>query len=160
MTNTVCSPALGRSLALSLQVQPTAPGPVDAERVADLVSQLLAALGEDPARDGLVDTPNRVAAWWSTFLSPDSSTAPTCFIESSLSGQLVVIGGLNVWSLCEHHLLPMRLDVAAGYYPRARWWVCRSSAGSRSGMRAGYRCRSVSRDKSLMTSPHWSRART
>lgn len=115
MTNTVCSPALGRSLALSPQVQPTAPGPVDTERVADLVSQLLAALGEDPARDGLVDTPNRVAAWWSDFLSAESSAAPTCFTESSLSDQLVVIGGMSVWSLCEHHLLPMHLDVAAGY---------------------------------------------
>ncbi|MPZ82370.1 MAG: GTP cyclohydrolase I FolE [Actinophytocola sp.] len=117
MTNTVCSPAPGGSLALSPQLRPTAPGPVDTERVADLVSQLLAALGEDPARDGLVDTPNRVAAWWSDFLSPDSSAAPTCFTESSLSGQLVVIGGMSVWSLCEHHLLPMNLDVAAGYVP-------------------------------------------
>jgi GTP cyclohydrolase I len=117
MTNTVCSPAPGGSLALSPQLRPTTPGPVDTERVADLVGQLLAALGEDPARDGLVDTPNRVAAWWSNFLSPDSSAAPTCFIESSLSGQLVVIGGMSVWSLCEHHLLPMNLDVAAGYVP-------------------------------------------
>src|SRR2546423_591187 len=89
MTNTVCSPAAGGTLALAPQLQPTATGPVDTERVADLVSQLLAALGEDPARDGLVDTPNRVAAWWRTFLSPDSSAAPTCFVESSLSGQLV-----------------------------------------------------------------------
>jgi GTP cyclohydrolase I len=117
MTNTVISPAPGVSLALSPPLRPTAPGPVDTERVADLVTQLLAAIGEDPARDGLVDTPNRVAAWWSDFLSPDSSVAPTCFIESSLSDQLVVIGGMSVWSLCEHHLLPMNLAVAAGYVP-------------------------------------------
>ncbi|MFC5099195.1 hypothetical protein [Kibdelosporangium philippinense] len=42
MTNTVCSPAVGGSLALAPQLQPTPPGPVDTERVADLVSQLLA----------------------------------------------------------------------------------------------------------------------
>jgi GTP cyclohydrolase I len=117
MTNTVCSPAAGGSLALAPQLQPTAPRPVDTERVADLVSQLLSALGEDPTRDGLVDTPTRVAAWWSTFLSPDPSAAPTCFTDSSLSGQLVVIGGMSVWSLCEHHLLPMHLNVAVGYVP-------------------------------------------
>ena len=117
MTNTVCSPAAGGSLALAPQLQPTGPRPFDSERVAGLVSQRLSALREAPARDGLVDTPNRVAAWWRTFLSPDSSAAPTCFTESSLSGQLVVIGGMSVWSLCEHHLLPMHLDVAVGYVP-------------------------------------------
>ncbi|MFK0244143.1 GTP cyclohydrolase I [Amycolatopsis azurea] len=93
------------------------PGPVDTERVADLVGQLLAALGEDPGREGLSDTPARVAAWWSGFLYPEASVAPTCFTEQHLSGQLVVIGGMSVWSLCEHHLLPMNLDVAVGYVP-------------------------------------------
>jgi GTP cyclohydrolase I len=117
MTNTVCSPAPGGSLSLSPQLRATAPGPVDTERVADLIGQLLAAFGEDPARNGLVDTPARVAAWWRAFLSPEVSAAPTCFIECSLSGQLVVIGGMSVWSLCEHHLLPMNLDVVAGYVP-------------------------------------------
>jgi len=93
------------------------PGPVDTERVADLVGQLLAAIGEDPGREGLSDTPARVAAWWRRFFSPELSAAPTCFPEQHLSGQLVVIGGMSVWSLCEHHLLPMNLDVAVGYVP-------------------------------------------
>jgi len=117
MTDTVCGPAPGTSLALSPQLRPNAPGRIDTEHVVELVGQLLAALGEDPTRDGLVDTPARVAAWWSAFLSPHSVTAPTCFVESELSGQLAVIGGMSVWSLCEHHLLPMNLDVTVGYVP-------------------------------------------
>lgn len=57
MTNTLYTPAPGESHALA------PPGPVDTERVADLVGQLLAATGEDPGREGLSDTPARVAAW-------------------------------------------------------------------------------------------------
>jgi GTP cyclohydrolase I len=113
MTNTLSSPAPGESQALA------PPGPVDTDRVADFVGQLLAAIGEDPGREGLLDTPARVAAWWRSFLSPRPPITPTCFTEQHLSGQLVVIGGMSVWSLCEHHLLPMNLDVAVGYLPEA-----------------------------------------
>lgn len=113
MTNTLYSPAPSERPALPPQ------GPVDTERVADLVGQLLAAIGEDPGREGLSETPTRVAAWWQNFLCPEPSASPTCFTEQHLSGQLVVVGGMSVWSLCEHHLLPMNLDVAVGYVPDA-----------------------------------------
>lgn len=117
MTHAVYSPAPGESPALREQLSPAARGQVDTDRVADLIRQLLAALGEDPEREGLAGTPARVAAWYRSFLSPDSSAAPTCFIEKSLSGQLVVVGGMSVWALCEHHMLPMNLEVAVGYVP-------------------------------------------
>lgn len=89
---------------------------IDTCQVAGLIAQLLVALGEDPAREGLVGTPDRVASWWRAFLSPDDATA-TCFTESQLSDQLVIVGGMSVWSLCEHHMLPMNLQVTAGYVP-------------------------------------------
>lgn len=111
MTNTLYGPAPSESQALA------PPGSVDTERVADLVGQLLAAIGEDPGREGLSDTPARVADWWRAFLCPEPSATPTCFTEQHLSGQLVVVGGMSVWSLCEHHLLPMNLVVAVGYVP-------------------------------------------
>jgi GTP cyclohydrolase I len=98
--------------------QPTddAPGStVDMPRVTELVRELLIALGEDPHREGLLNTPARVAAWWRDFLSPDASAMATCFTETHASDQLVVVGGLNVWSLCEHHMLPVKLDVYVGY---------------------------------------------
>ncbi|MET9952775.1 GTP cyclohydrolase I FolE [Streptomyces sp. NPDC006339] len=88
---------------------------IDTDRVADLISQLLVELGEDPERDGLAETPKRVAAWWNDFLSPGSAPAATRFTESQLAGQLVVVGGMSVWSLCEHHMIPMNLQVAVGY---------------------------------------------
>lgn len=90
---------------------------IDTRRVADLIAQLLISLGEDPAREGLVGTPDRVAAWWNAFLTVDRSATATCFTESQLSDQLVIVGGMSVWSLCEHHMLPMNLQVTAGYVP-------------------------------------------
>ncbi|UNZ21364.1 GTP cyclohydrolase I FolE [Streptomyces sp. 891-h] len=90
---------------------------IDTDRVADLMTQLLVELGEDPAREGLAGTPDRVAAWLNAFLTPDDGATATCFTESRLSDQLVVVGGMNVWSLCEHHMLPMNLQVTAGYVP-------------------------------------------
>ncbi|MBB1243578.1 GTP cyclohydrolase I FolE [Streptomyces durbertensis] len=118
MTNAVARPATTPSTA----VHPlAAPAPstrhINTDRVAELVSQLLVELGEDPAREGLIDTPRRVAAWWNDFLSPDDSSTATCFTESAAGDQLVVVGGMSVWSLCEHHLLPMNLQVTAGYVP-------------------------------------------
>nr|WSW48662.1 GTP cyclohydrolase I [Streptomyces sp. NBC_01001] len=116
MTNALYSPTPGGSAALPQQASHPALEPVDAERVADLIGQLLAALGEDPTREGLASTPARVAAFYGDFLSPDPSAA-TCFTETHLSGQLVVVGSMSLWSLCEHHMLPMNLQVAAGYLP-------------------------------------------
>ncbi|MFF6833376.1 GTP cyclohydrolase I [Streptomyces sp. NPDC012438] len=95
---------------------PRQPGPgIDTDRVADLISQLLVELGQDPQRDGLAETPKRVAAWWNDFLSPGSAPTATRFTESQLAGQLVVVGGMSVWSLCEHYMIPMNLQVAVGY---------------------------------------------
>lgn len=114
MTTSVAGPEADLSTTAPLPGRPAAA--IDTGRVSDLIAQLLAALGEDPARDGLASTPERVAAWWSDFLTPDA-TAATCFTESQLSDQLVIVGGMSVWSLCEHHLLPMNLLIHAGYVP-------------------------------------------
>jgi GTP cyclohydrolase I len=114
----VTSTSLAGLTAVASSAAPAMPDShINAGRVRDLISQLLVALGEDPAREGLTGTPERVASWWNTFLSPDTAATATCFTESHLSGQLVVVGGMSVWSLCEHHMLPMNLRVTAGYVP-------------------------------------------
>lgn len=95
----------------------TQPRRVDAARVAEIYRQLLSELGEDPGRDGLRDTPGRVAAWWSEFLDYEPGTTDTAFEYEATGGDLLVVGGISVYSLCEHHLLPMRLTVSIGYLP-------------------------------------------
>ncbi|AXG80835.1 GTP cyclohydrolase I [Streptomyces paludis] len=113
MTTSVTGPEAALSTAVPTPARPT-PN-IDTDRIAGLITQLLVELGEDPTRDGLLGTPGRVAAWWNDFLSPDSAATTTCFTESQLNGQLVIVSGMNVWSLCEHHMLPMSLQVTAGY---------------------------------------------
>ncbi|QDY75343.1 GTP cyclohydrolase I [Streptomyces qinzhouensis] len=93
---------------------------IDQSRVADLYRQLLTELGEDPARDGLTDTPERVARWWAEFLEYNPGRTDTVFThETAMAGgdELVVVSGITVDSLCEHHLQPMTLTVSAGYRP-------------------------------------------
>jgi GTP cyclohydrolase I len=89
---------------------------IDKSRVRNATLGLLAAIGEDPSREGLKGTPDRVAAFWSEFIDNDPGNLETSF-SSAESGQLVVVSGIRVWSLCEHHLLPFWCDVAIGYIP-------------------------------------------
>ncbi|MFB8241660.1 GTP cyclohydrolase I [Kitasatospora purpeofusca] len=92
---------------------------VDVARVAALYREVLTALGEDPDREGLLGTPERVARWWAEFLDHDPGRTDTVF-EQELSAdgeQLVVVRGISAWSLCEHHLLPMNLELTIGYLP-------------------------------------------
>jgi GTP cyclohydrolase I len=95
------------------------PRRVDHARVERLARELLEAVGEDPSREGLRDTPRRFADWWREFLEHDPGRVATSF-ESDASDQLVVVSGMRAWSLCEHHLLPFWCDVAIGYIPRGR----------------------------------------
>jgi GTP cyclohydrolase I len=79
-----------------------------------LCRQVLLAIGEDPDREGLADTPRRWAGWWREFIEHDPGKVDTTF-ESVEADQMVVVSGIRVWSLCEHHLLPFWCDVAIGY---------------------------------------------
>ncbi|MGW2183256.1 GTP cyclohydrolase I [Streptomyces sp. NPDC001732] len=92
---------------------------VDSERVADLCRQLLEAVGEDPEREGLQGTPQRFARWWTEFLDHDPGRTDTVFEEDLPAGsdRVVIVRGIVAWSLREHHLLPMRLELTVGYRP-------------------------------------------
>lgn len=85
--------------------------------IEDLARGILVAIGENPDRDGLRDTPARYARWWREFTRYDPGTLDTVF-ESPRSGDLVMVSGIEVWSLCEHHLLPFSCSISIGYLPR------------------------------------------
>ena len=80
---------------------------------------LLMTLGEDPAREGLRDTPKRWAAWWKEFLDYQPGNMDTTF-ESVQTDQMVVVKKIPVWSLCEHHLLPFSCEISIGYIAKAK----------------------------------------
>ena len=91
---------------------------VDKEKIESLISELLLAIGENPEREGLKETPARVARFWKEFIDYDSGKVSTAFDSVTEPGsQMVVVGPMRVWSLCEHHLLPFYADVVVGYIP-------------------------------------------
>ncbi len=87
---------------------------VDYARLLELGRELLIAIGEDPDREGLVGTPRRWADWWREFIEYNPGTVDTTF-HSVSSNQMVCVSGMRVFSLCEHHLLPMWCDVSIAY---------------------------------------------
>jgi GTP cyclohydrolase IA len=92
---------------------------VDYPRLLELGRELLIALGEDPNREGLLDTPRRWADSWREFIEYDPGTTETTF-ESVAIDQMVTVSGIRVSSLCEHHLMPFWCDVAIGYITREK----------------------------------------
>ncbi|MDX5567473.1 GTP cyclohydrolase I FolE [Streptomyces sp. ID05-04B] len=95
-------------------------GGIDIGEVEALYRKLLVALGQDVDSEGLRDTPARVARFWRDFLQHDPGTTDTAFTHQESGGQYVVVSGIRAWSLCQHHLLPFRLDVHIGYVPAGR----------------------------------------
>ena len=80
----------------------------------EIARNLLQEIGEDPSRDGLVDTPRRFANWWSEFASYEPGELDTTF-EAKGANEIIVVSGIHVWSICEHHLLPFSCSISVGY---------------------------------------------
>jgi GTP cyclohydrolase I len=95
------------------------PKRVDYPRLLVLGRELLLAIGEDPDREGLRETPRRWADAWREFMEYDPGTTETTFASVAFD-QLVCVSGIRVASLCEHHLLPFWCDVSIGYIPNAK----------------------------------------
>jgi GTP cyclohydrolase IA len=84
----------------------------------DAVRQLLDALGQDTAREGLADTPIRVARFLLQFCTPE----PFAFTTFDAEGmdEMIVQAGIPFYSLCEHHMLPFFGTACVGYIPNGR----------------------------------------
>ena len=87
---------------------------VDHDRIKLIIRDLLEALGEDPDREGLQDTPRRIADFYREFIDYDPGKLDTVF-SSIAHDQMVAVTGMRVWSMCEHHMLPFWCDVSIAY---------------------------------------------
>src|SRR5262249_38000607 len=91
---------------------------MDRERIAALIRELLQQLGEDPAREGLVNTPKRVAAALE-FLTSGYREDPGELIKKAIFVQethnMGIARDIELYSLCEHHLLPFFGRCHIGY---------------------------------------------
>ena len=84
------------------------------DRLEDICRALLVEIGEDPDRPGLRETPRRFARYWQEFIEYEPGNTDKTF-EAANADQLVVVSGVRVYSLCEHHLLPFYVDLSIGY---------------------------------------------
>ncbi|MFT3833083.1 MAG: GTP cyclohydrolase I FolE [Micropruina sp.] len=94
---------------------------VDQPRVAAAVRELLAAIGEDPDREGLRATPDRVArAYAEIFGGLDADAAGVLATTFDIAhDEMVLVKDIEVWSTCEHHLVPFTGVAHVGYIPSA-----------------------------------------
>lgn len=90
---------------------------VDYDRVKKAAAELLDAIGEDVTRDGIKDTPDRYAKWWKEFIDYEPGKVETAFAIENVD-EMVAVTGMEVWSLCEHHLLPFTAQVSVAYIPK------------------------------------------
>jgi len=93
------------------------------ETIAGAVKTILAELGEDPAREGLVDTPQRVAKallYLNQGLDQRLESAIGNALFESDNDEMVVVRNIEFYSLCEHHMLPIIGHVDIGYIPQGK----------------------------------------
>lgn len=100
---------------------------IDTARIEAAVLEILAAIGEDPARPGLESTPRRIAESYSEFfgglgVDPLRHLADSADfdVDSADIGELVLLRDIEFRSMCEHHLLPFTGTAHLAYLPRAR----------------------------------------
>ncbi len=97
--------------------------PVDTERLEHATGEILTAVGEDPNRDGLLNTPHRVAKMYTELLS-GYRTDPSKLINNAIFDveydDMVIVRDIEFSSLCEHHMLPFIGHAHVAYIPRGK----------------------------------------
>ena len=92
---------------------------MDNERVKKLIRELIIEIGEDPTREGLCDTPERIAsAYKEIFGGYDSNSELS--VQFSEDSESVVIRDIQFYSMCEHHMLPFFGKIQLAYSPNGR----------------------------------------
>jgi len=99
---------------------------IDKKRIENAVKEILFAIGEDPNREGLVETPARVADMYAEIFAGLHTNPKGCtkiFHEHENSG-LVVVKDIAFQSVCEHHLIPFIGKACIAYSPMAAaYWA-------------------------------------
>ena len=92
---------------------------MDEERIKKLVRELLIEIGEDPTREGLTKTPERIAsAYKEIFGGYDSNSELS--VQFSEDSEMVVVRDIQFYSMCEHHMLPFFGRIQLAYSPNGR----------------------------------------
>jgi len=95
---------------------------IDSARVEAAVRELLVSIGEDPRREGLVDTPRRIADMYAEIFG-GRMIDPTEYLKVGFEvahDEMVILRNIPFYSMCEHHFLPFHGEAHVGYVPDGR----------------------------------------
>ena len=95
---------------------------VDEARIRAAVIELLRAVGDDPAREGLLETPRRIAEMY-TEVFGGLAQDPAAYLQVGFEvphDEMVILRNIPFYSMCEHHLLPFHGEAHVGYLPDGR----------------------------------------
>jgi GTP cyclohydrolase IA len=96
---------------------------VNSPQIQAAVSQILEAIGEDPSRDGLKRTPERVARMYAELLAGYNMDPVTVLNDAIFEvkyDEMVIVRDIEFYSLCEHHMLPFMGRVHVAYIPNGK----------------------------------------
>ena len=102
--------------------QPGITSTIDKDRAKAAVIELLLALGEDPSREGLLDTPRRIVDMYQEILG-GMYIDPTSYLKVGFEvahDEMVILRNIPFYSMCEHHFLPFHGEAHVGYVPDGR----------------------------------------
>ncbi len=100
----------------------TPPRRIDTDRIEAAVHEMLLAIGEDPDREGLVETPRRIAESYAEIFA-GLTVDPESLLEVGFEeghDEMVVLRDIPFFSMCEHHFLPFHGLAHVAYVPRGR----------------------------------------
>jgi GTP cyclohydrolase I len=92
---------------------------MDKQRIQQLVRQLIVELGEDPTREGLRKTPERIANMYEEIFSGYDSDSELS-VQFSEDSNVVIAKDIQFYSMCEHHMLPFFGKIHIAYSPNGR----------------------------------------
>jgi GTP cyclohydrolase IA len=92
---------------------------MDKERVKKLIRELIIEIGEDPTREGLKDTPERIANMYQEIFGGYESDSELS-VQFSEDSDVVVARNIQFYSMCEHHMLPFFGKIHIAYSPNGR----------------------------------------
>ena len=90
------------------------------DAIEEITKKLLNEIGEDPSREGLIKTPDRVSRSWKFLTSGYTQTIDDVVNDAIFTvdnKNMIIVKDINYYSLCEHHLLPFMGKVHVGYIP-------------------------------------------
>jgi GTP cyclohydrolase IA len=93
---------------------------MDHKRIENAVREILLAIGEDPDRNGLIETPARVARMYAEICS-GLEEDPANHIEKAFEvdhDEIIIVRDISFYSICEHHLIPFFGKAHVGYLPQ------------------------------------------